>query len=159
MIRRKFEIVAKEFRKFPEIEVKIPRRADSCSCGYDFYSLENIVLKPGEKHLFFTDIKVKMPVDNRLEINTRSGNGTKYGIVLANTIGYIDASYYCNPENDGNIGICLLNLGTEPFRIEIGDKIAQGCFSQYLITFDDEFKRQQKKLTIRKGGFGSTGRK
>lgn len=156
-MNRGFEVVKQEFRKFPEQVVKLPERADSCSCGYDFYSLENVIIEPGHKHLFFTDVKAKMYFDNRLEINTRSGNGVKRGIVLANTIGYIDASYYNNPSNDGNIGICLYNMGSEPFEVKIGDRIAQGCFSRYLITDDDKY-RNNITPSIRQGGFGSTGK-
>lgn len=155
-MERKFEVVKKEQRKFPEAEIRLPERADAGSCGYDFYSLEDYTLKPGEKHLFFTDIKAKMPMDNRLEINTRSGNGVKYGITLANTIGYIDASYYENPSNDGNIGICLQNTSFWAFEVHKGDRIAQGCFSHYLVTDDDKFKDSTEPIQ-RQGGFGSTG--
>lgn len=156
-MERGFEVVQLQFRKFPEEEVVLPERADAGSCGYDFRSLEDYTLMPGEKHLFFTDIKVKMPMDNRLEINTRSGNGVKYGITLANTIGYIDASYYGNPSNDGNIGICLQNTSFFAFEVCKGDRIAQGCFSTYLVTDDDKFKNGSA-TSVRQGGFGSTGK-
>lgn len=155
-MNRCFEVVSDKFRKFPEEEIKLPKRADSQACGYDFYSLENVTINPGESYLFFTDVKAKMYFDNRLEINTRSGNGTKFKVILANTIGYIDASYYNNPTNDGNIGICLLNNGDKPFIVKKGDRIAQGCFSRYLITDDDEYRNSKNKNT-RLGGFGSTG--
>lgn len=154
---RKFEVVKDEFRKFPNVEVKLPERADAHACAYDFHSMENIQLNPGEQHLFFTDVKAKMFFDNRLEINTRSGNGVKHGITLANTIGYIDASYYGNPSNDGNIGICLKNTGTNSFEVAIGDRIAQGCFTRYLITEDDQYKGE-REVAGRQGGFGSTGK-
>ena len=156
-MERRFEIVAETYRKHPEQTVVLPQRADMGSCGYDFVSLENFTIHPGQKHLFFTDVKVKMPINNRLEINTRSGNGTKHGIVLANTIGYIDSSYYGNPQNDGNIGICLRNMGTEDFEVKIGDRIAQGCFSEYLLTDDDRFINSSFCGENRSGGFGSTG--
>lgn len=157
-MRRCFEIVKQEFRRFPNETVVLPERADSGSCAYDFRSLESYTLMPKEQHIFFTDVKAKMPFDNRLEINTRSGNGVKCGIVLANTIGYIDASYYGNSSNDGNIGICLVNNGSMPFIINKGDRIAQGCFSTYLITDDDKFKDCLEPCA-RQGGFGSTGKK
>lgn len=153
---RKFEIVKEKYRKFPDKKIRLPQRADNGSCGYDFFSLETVVLYPGQQHLFFTDVKAKMNLRDRLEINTRSGNGVKYGLVLANTIGFIDASYYNNPGNDGNIGICLKNTGTDTVTINEGDRIAQGCFSRYLITLDDRFKIKRKD-NQRKGGFGSTG--
>lgn len=156
-MKRGFEVVRDDCRVFPDKQVILPTRADSGSCGYDFYSLEDVVISPGQKHLFFTDVKAKMFFDNRLEINTRSGNGVKYGIVLANTIGYIDSSYYNNPKNDGNIGICLYNMGEQPFEVKTGDRIAQGCFSRYLITDDDKYRNNTDSMT-RNGGFGSTGK-
>lgn len=156
-MKRRFEVVRDKFRKHPEQNIKLPERADSRSCAYDFYSAEDFILHPGERRLTFTDVKAQMFFDNRLEINTRSGNGTKHGIVLANTIGYIDASYYNNEDNDGNIGICLFNLGSEDFVVKVGDRIAQGTFTRYLIADDDKYKHKIDNAP-RQGGFGSTGK-
>ena len=158
-MKRFFEVVKDEFRVHPNIEVKKPERGDAGSCGYDFFSLEDAIIPVGEQHLFFTDIKASMPRNARLEINTRSGNGVKLGLVLANTIGYVDSTYFSNPTNDGNIGICLKNMGKKDVEICIGDRIAQGCFSKYQIVCDDKFKKFKfkKKKSARLGGFGSTG--
>lgn len=160
LMARKFEIVDSKFRKHPEQTVTLPKRADQGACAYDFYSLEEAVIAPHEKHLFWTDVKAHMYIDNYLAINTRSGNGVKYGIVLANSIGFIDASYYGNENNDGNIGICLLNEGDEPFEVHIGDRIAQGCFNKYWTTVDDPYNINglNEIGETRRGGFGSTGK-
>ena len=154
---RRFEEVKEGFKKFPEVETRLPERADNQSAGYDFCSKEDYTLCPGEFHMFFTDVCAKMFFDNVLKIYTRSGNGIKRGIILKNNVGIIDASYYGNPDNYGNIGIGLINIGEKPFEVHIGDRIAQGIFERYLITDDDKFIGKRNK-SMRTGGFGSTGR-
>jgi dUTP pyrophosphatase len=98
-----------------------------------------------------------MYYDNELELHTRSGNGCKKGLVLRNGTGIIDPSYYGNISNDGNIGICLVNMGKDPVFIAEGDRIAQGIFHRYLITDDDKFLKTHDTLNSRVGGFGSSG--
>ena len=154
---RKFSRVKEEFMKFPKITTKLPERADNHSAGYDFYSKEDYTLKKGESHVFWTDVKALMWFDNVLQLYTRSGNGTKKGIILRNNVGIIDASYANNSSNDGNIGICLYNDGDEPFEVKVGDRIAQGIFVRYLIAEDDKYLKGIE-ASERKGGFGSTGK-
>ena len=76
----------------------------------------------------------------------------KIPVVIANGTGIIDSSYFGNPDNDGNIGFRLLNLGDKPYVINVGDRIGQGIFSKYLITDDDNASGD------RLGGFGSSGK-
>ena len=101
--------------------------------------------------MIFTDVKAHMYYDNALLLMPRSSMG-KQPIMLANTIGLIDNDYYGNPDNDGNIGFRLLNLGNTPYEIKIGDRIGQGVFIKYGTTQDD------KTTTKREGGFGSSGK-
>lgn len=154
---RKFEEVKKELQKFPDVETSLPERSDAKSAGYDFKSKENYVLQPGETHFFWTDIKSRFYFDNTLQIYPRSGISTRKKVKLANSVGVIDPSYCDNPENDGNIGIPLVNEGNEPFEVKIGDRIAQGVFVRYLITDDDKYVGNFEG-PARTGGFGSTGR-
>ena len=155
---RRFEEVSKEFRKFPDVETKLPERSTSRSAGYDFYSKEDYTLRPGESHIFWTDVKVAMFFDNVLMIVARSGLGCKKGIVPRNCLGIIDADFFGNPQNDGGIGVCLVNNGDELAEIKIGDKIAQGIFTRYMIVDSDKFLNQKVDKVERTGGFGSTGR-
>ena len=150
---RGFEVVKNEMRKNPEVIIELPRRNDIGSCGYDIKSPINTVIKPNEQLLIWSDIKAYMLIDEALEANTRSSNGTKKGVILSNIIGWIDSTYYENPDNDGNIGICLKNTGNEDFIINIGDKIAQVKFSKYL-TVDNDNPINSKRI----GGFGSSGK-
>jgi dUTP pyrophosphatase len=147
---RGFEVVEDKYRK-ADGEIKLPVRSDPRSAGYDFYSPVDIVIPPNKSRLFFTDVKAYMQDDEVLMLYVRSSMG-KVHVVIANGTGIIDSSYYNNPDNDGNIGFRLLNLGTEDYVIRRGDRIGQGVFMKYLITDDDNATGD------RTGGFGSSGK-
>ena len=147
---RYFEVVSNNHRTTSG-EIKLPTRSDSRSAGYDFYSPVNITIMPNESKLFFTDVKACMNEDEVLMLYVRSSMG-KIPVVIANGTGIIDSSYFSNPSNDGNIGFRLLNLGDEPYVINVGDRIGQGVFGKYLITDDDNASGE------RTGGFGSSGK-
>ncbi|EAF6983260.1 dUTPase, partial [Listeria monocytogenes] len=117
---RGFEVVNEASRKFPEQTISLPIRGDKGSAGYDFFSNETVTIVPGEKHIFWTDIKSYMQEDEVLNIYVRSSIGIKKGLLLCNGTGIIDSSYYSNPGNDGNIGIAIKNFSNEPVSIEAG---------------------------------------
>ena len=142
-------VVVEDKHRTTDVEIKLPVRSDPRSAGYDFYSPVDIVIPPNESRLFFTDVKAYMEDDEVLMLYVRSSMGKKH-VVIANGTGIIDASYYNNPDNDGNIGFRLLNLGKEDYVIRRGDRIGQGVFVKYLITDDDNATGE------RTGGFGST---
>lgn len=146
---RYFEVVKDEFRKNPEVEIKLPTRATEHSAAYDFYSPVNVTIQPNEMAMIWTDVKASMYYDNVLLLNVRSSMG-KYPIMIANTQGWIDSDYFSNVDNDGNIGIRLLNLGKTPYEIKIGDRIGQGMFVKFGTVKNDNAKG------VRSGGFGST---
>ena len=145
---RYFEVVKDEYRK-NEGEIKLPTRATEHSAGYDFYSPVDVTIQPNESVLIFTDIKAHMYYDNVLFLFVRSSMG-KHPVVIANGTGIIDCDYYGNPDNDGNIGFRLLNLGNTPYEIKVGDRIGQGVFAKYGTVKDDD------TAGLRTGGFGST---
>ena len=146
---RYFEIVKDEFRKNPNVEIKLPTRATEHSAGYDFYSPVSITIQPNEMAMIWTDVKAHMYYDNALFIIPRSSMG-KQPVMIANTVGLIDSDYYGNESTDGNIGFRLLNLGNTPYEIKAGDRIGQGVFVKYGTVKDDDTKG------VRYGGFGST---
>ena len=148
---RYFEVVKDKFRKNPNVEIKLPTRSDNGAAGYDFYSPVKLILMPGDNKLFFTDVKACMNEDEVLMLYVRSSMG-KHPIVISNGTGIIDYTYYNNISNDGNIGFRLLNLGTEPYEINIGDRIGQGVFTKFLTVDNDNTDG------IRTGGFGSSGK-
>jgi dUTP pyrophosphatase len=149
---RGFEVVSKEFRKHPEVEIQTPRRADPDACASDIYSPVALVLQPNEQKLIWTDIKAYMQKGEVLLANVRSSHGEPR-VRLANTQGWVDGSYYENPKNDGNIGVYISNEGTQPYEIKVGDRIAQLMFIPYL-TPDNDNPLKDK----RDGGFGSSGK-
>lgn len=131
---------------------RLPKRSTIGSAGYDFVSPETFTLQPGEKHMVWTGVKAYMLENFVLLAFIRSSMGVKRSLALANGTMVIDRDYADNPDNDGNIGICLYNYGTEPQTINKGDRIAQGLFVPIFITDDDD------TTTERVGGYGSTGR-
>lgn len=146
---RHFEVVKDEHRKNSG-DIKLPTRATKGSAGYDFYSPISVDIEPMCSQMIWTDICSKFEDDEVLLINVRSSMG-KQPVMIANTQGVIDPSYYGNPDNGGNIGIRLFNLGKTIYTVHSGDRIAQGIFVKYLTTNDDN------ATNTRLGGFGSTG--
>ncbi len=130
---------------------KLPRRATKKSAGYDFYSLFDFALAPGEEIKIPTGIKVHMKDNEKLDIRVRSSAGFKYNIRLKNQLGLIDADYFNNPTNEGHIWIALKNEGDKDWIVNAGDAIAQGTFDNYLIT-DDDCPVSEERV----GGIGST---
>lgn len=146
---RHFEVVKDKHRKNSG-DIQLPTRATKGSAGYDFYSPISVDIEPMCSQMIWTDICSKFEDDEVLLINVRSSMG-KQPVMIANTQGVIDPSYYGNPDNGGNIGIRLFNLGKTIYPVHAGDRIAQGTFVKYLITDDDD------TTTERVSGYGSTG--
>ena len=146
----KFHEVIEPMRRI-EGSTILPARATIKSGAYDFYAKANYMVNPNGIVKIWTDVKAEMDDDVILLINIRSSMGGTWELV--NTQGWIDADYYNNEKNDGNIGIFLRNTSDEVQTINKGDRIAQGMFTHYLITVDG------KPLSeTRIGGFGSSGK-
>lgn len=146
----KFHEVIEPMRRI-EGSATLPTRATRKSGAYDFYTKTNYTVKPNEIVKIWTDVKAEMDDDVVLLIDVRSSMGGKWELI--NTIGVIDADYFSNEKNDGNIGIFLRNTSDEVQTINKGDRIAQGIFIKYLITVDDKPLSEE-----RTGGYGSTGK-
>jgi dUTP pyrophosphatase len=133
-------------------KVIMPLRKTKNSAGYDFFNNEEkrIVLQPGEKHMFWTNVKAYMQPREVLKIYIRSSMGIKRDLELSNSTGIVDADYYSNPSNDGNIGISIRNAGDGIVYIEPGEAIAQGVFETYLVA--DNCNSDNERI----GGIGST---
>ncbi|MBR5900264.1 MAG: deoxyuridine 5'-triphosphate nucleotidohydrolase [Clostridia bacterium] len=152
-----FEKVSKtEFLKSGTIEqydaVILPKRATLGSAGYDFFAPFSFTLEAGETLKIPTGIRVKIENGWFLAIYPRSGLGFKYRLRLDNTVGIIDADYY-EADNEGHIFIKMTNCGNSPLSVEKGKAFAQGVFTPFGITYDDEV------CLTRTGGFGSTDKK
>lgn len=149
---RGFEVVETSKKKH-DVDIKLPIRSDDGSAGYDFYSPLELEISPREQATIWTDVKSYMQKDEVLKIYPRSSMGIKFGVSLANTTGIIDSSYYENPDNDGNIGICIINNSEEIYYISKGDRIGQGIFQKFLIADNDEVLNEE-----RLSGIGHSGR-
>ena len=110
-----------------------------------------ITINPGGRALIPTGLKVAIPEGYEIQVRPRSGLALKNGITLLNTPGTIDADYR------GDIGVIIINHGTEPFIIKAGDRIGQIVLNKV-----EKIEWQQVDTlpdTIRgEGGFGSTGK-
>lgn len=102
--------------------------------------------------LIHTGIKSNMNSDEVLELYNRSSNPKKLGLILANGVGVVDADYYNNPDNDGEIMFAFYNILPWSVTIKVGDRIGQGVFKTYLRPL---FGLRVKGIE-REGGFGST---
>lgn len=146
---RGFEVIS----SFEEKNINLPQRKTSESAGYDIECGESVTIQPGEVRLVATGVKAFMNYDEYLSIHIRSSIAIKRHLMLANCTGIIDSDYYNNEENEGHILIGLYNLGSQAVSLDKGERVAQGIFSKYLLTNEDDAQG------IRKGGIGSTGNK
>ena len=101
--------------------------------------------------LVSTGLKCKMEDNEYLQIVARSSTPLKYWLIVANAPGIVDADYYNNPDNEGEIFVQIINLSPFTIKLKKGDKIAQGIVSKYY-TVEDDIRNGE-----RTGGFGSTG--
>lgn len=132
-------------------EYNLPMRSTKNSAGYDFFALQDYVIKPNDIIKIPLGVKVYMQDDEVLFLVVRSSMGFKYNVRLTNQVGVIDSDYYNNPDNEGHMWLCLQNEGTTDFIIKKGDKILQGIFVKYL-TVDNEKNIEN----VRTSGIGST---
>lgn len=132
--------------------IKLPARATAGSAGYDFFTPLSFDLKPGNSLKIPTGIRVKIEEGWLLSIFPRSGLGFKFRMQLDNTVGIIDSDYY-DASNEGHIMIKFTNDSntSKTISLEEGNAFAQGIFTEFGITEEDEADAK------RTGGFGSTG--
>ena len=144
-------------RKFEKVNYDnsgiLPTRNDKGSAGYDFYAPYSFTIQPHDAFIFKTNIKAQMEEDDVLLLYVRSSIGIKRQLMLCHGTGVIDATFYNNPDNEGNISCALYNYGDEAQTINAGERVMQGVFSKYLLTDDD--KPLNKTRT---GGIGSSGK-
>jgi dUTP pyrophosphatase len=103
--------------------------------------------------LVSTGMKCKLDPGTYLELSVRSSCPLKHWLILGNSVGIIDADYYNNPDNEGEIFFQIINLASFPILLKKGDAIGQGIIKPYLTTEDDNATGE------RTGGFGSTDKK
>ena len=130
----------------------LPKYQTELSAGMDLYANidETILLKSLERTLVKTGLFISLPKGYEAQIRPRSGLAFKNGITVLNTPGTIDADYR------GEIGIILVNLSTQEFTINDGDRIAQMVIAKHEIAVWEEVEILDD-TNRGKGGFGSSG--
>ena len=133
---------------------KTPIYATEYAAGADLFSANatDIIRLPGERKLIPTGVCIELPEDSEAQVRPRSGLALKKGITAI--LGTIDSDY------QGEIGIILINLGSESFIVHRGERLAQLVFNgagglyqaqfKHVTAFERESKRGE-------GGFGHTG--
>lgn len=129
-------------------EAKVPTYSHSGDAGMDVYSIEDIVLQPGQRHSVKTGVAVSLPDGYVALVWDKSGVSHKGGIKTLG--GVIDAGYR------GEWLIGLVNLGQEPYPIKKGQKIAQ-VLIQAVERPEIEEVEELDETSRGAGRFGSTG--
>ena len=132
-------------------EAIIPKYQSELAAGFDLHSIEDYVLKKGERKLIKTGLAFEIEEGYEIQIRPRSGLAFKHGITVLNSPGTIDADYR------GEIMVLLINLGEEDFEIKKGERIAQAVVAPVVqAKFEEVEKLSETKRGV--GGFGSTGK-
>ena len=135
-------------------QIPLPKRGTGGSAGVDLRACldEPLTLPPGGCELIHTGIAIHLEDPGlAAAILPRSGLGHKHGIVLGNLVGLIDSDY------QGELLISCWNRGSEPFRIEPGERIAQLVIVP-VVRADFEVVESFTESARGVGGFGHTGR-
>ena len=130
----------------------LPKYQTELSAGMDLYANidEPITLKPLERTLVKTGLFISLPKGYEAQVRPRSGLAFKNGITVLNTPGTIDADYR------GEIGVILVNLSSQDFTINDGDRIAQMVIAKHETAIWEEVENLDE-TNRGEGGFGSSG--
>ena len=131
-------------------DIKTPFYVHKGDSGVDLYSAEDCLLKPMERKLVSTGIKIAIPHGYEAQIRPKSGLAVEHGISHSNCVGTIDSCYR------GEIKIPMINLGDKPYKIEKGKKIGQMVFAKVEEAVFEEVE-DLGETTRNEKGFGSTG--
>ncbi len=143
--------VAIAIQRLPHGEgLPLPAYATEGAAGMDVVAAEDLTLAPGARHAVATGFAMAIPPGYEVQVRPRSGLALKHGITCLNTPGTIDSDYR------GEVKVILANLGSEPFPIARGDRIAQlvpapvqRATLAEVVSLDETARGA--------GGFGSTG--
>jgi dUTP pyrophosphatase len=123
------------------------------AAGMDLYAelADDLILQPGSRLLVPTGIAIELPDGFEAQVRPRSGLALRHGISLVNSPGTIDSDYR------GEIGVIVINHGTEPFALHRGERIAQLVFAPFARASLVEVAELGESVRG-DGGFGHTGR-
>jgi dUTP pyrophosphatase len=134
-------------------EMELPSYVYKTDSGFDLRSTINVTLKPFERYLIPTGLKIDIPENYEIQVRTKSGLAINKGLMVLNSPGTVDQGY------TGEIKVILMNLSNETHVIEKGMKIAQAVVSPVilgewvkLVQIDKVESKDRNE-----NGFGSTG--
>lgn len=127
-----------------------PVKAHPADAGYDLTATVTQVLEPGQRALIPTGLHIGLPPNTVGYICPRSGIAAKHGVTVLNAPGVIDPGY------TGEILVNLINLGSEPYTVQRGDRIAQLIIHK---TVEVDWRHVTEFNETQRGhnGHGSTG--
>jgi dUTP pyrophosphatase len=137
---------------FGNEDLELPSYATDGAAGLDLRAAlkESFTLKPGERGIVPTGLKLAIPAGYEGCVRPRSGLAMKHGLTLTNSPGTIDSDYR------GEVKILMINLGDEPVVLQRGDRVAQLLISP--VAHAQVIKVESLDDTVRgEGGFGHTG--
>lgn len=140
-----------ELQRLPHGEgLPLPTYATDGAAGLDVVAAEELTLAPGQRHAVATGFAIAIPPGYEVQVRPRSGLALKHGITCLNTPGTIDEDYR------GEVKVILANLGSEPFAVKRGERIAQLVPAPVLKA---RFREVGALGETQRGagGFGSTG--
>ena len=144
--------VAVRVKRLPHGEgLPPPAYATDGAAGMDVVAAEDVTLAPGGRHAVATGFAMAIPPGYEVQVRPRSGLALKHGVTCLNTPGTIDSDYR------GEVKVILANLGSEPFEVKRGERIAQlvpAAVQRAAFAEVDELDDTARGT----GGFGSTGR-
>ncbi|HAR61828.1 MAG: dUTP diphosphatase [Candidatus Margulisiibacteriota bacterium] len=146
------KIIGVKIQQLHSIDLPLPGYMSEQAAGMDLYAAidQPEMLLPGEIKAISTGISIEIPEGYEAQIRPRSGLALKKGISIPNAPGTIDSDYR------GEIKVILINLGSEPFEIGRGDRIAQMIVAPVVQV--RWIKSEDLTVTSRaSGGFGHTG--
>ncbi len=131
---------------------QLPNYETIASAGMDLRASldEPVLLSPMGRAIIKTGLFIELPIGYEAQVRPRSGLAAKKGITVLNSPGTVDADYR------GEIGVILVNLSTEAFTIENGERIAQLVIAKHERAEWQEVE-VLTETTRGAGGFGSTG--
>ncbi|HWH18321.1 MAG TPA: dUTP diphosphatase [Allosphingosinicella sp.] len=141
-----------ELKRLPHGEgLPLPSYASEHAAGLDVVAAEGLTLVPGARHAVATGFAIAIPEGYEVQVRPRSGLALKHGITCLNTPGTIDSDYR------GEVKVILANLGSDPFEVVRGERIAQLVPAPVLRA---AFREVESLADTARGagGFGSTGR-
>ncbi len=133
--------------------LELPQPASAGASGLDLPAAvgHSLTLEPRERALVPCGLAVEIPPGWEGQVRPRSGLAVKHGVTVLNAPGTVDSDYR------GEVKVALINLGSESFEIQRGDRIAQLVLCEVAHGIDVVERTTLEASDRGEGGFGSSG--